>query len=60
MIHIYVGENGSGKSKKLGEIATNLIAKGETAVNRIYHLDRGYDRMEQKLTRLGANIERIK
>ncbi|HBC3593907.1 AAA family ATPase [Vibrio parahaemolyticus] len=32
MIHIYVGENGSGKSKKLGEIATNLIAKGETVI----------------------------
>jgi UDP-N-acetylglucosamine 1-carboxyvinyltransferase len=29
-------------------------------VDRIYHLDRGYDRMEQKLTQLGANIERVK
>jgi UDP-N-acetylglucosamine 1-carboxyvinyltransferase len=29
-------------------------------VDRIYHLDRGYDRMEQKLTQLGANIRRMK
>lgn len=32
MIHIFVGENGSGKSKKLGELATNLISKGETVI----------------------------
>ena len=37
-----------------------LAAQGETIVDRIYHLDRGYDRMEQKLTQLGANIERVK
>ncbi|WP_256078744.1 UDP-N-acetylglucosamine 1-carboxyvinyltransferase [Massilia sp. YIM B04103] len=37
-----------------------LAAKGETLVDRIYHLDRGYDRMEVKLQALGANISRIK
>jgi UDP-N-acetylglucosamine 1-carboxyvinyltransferase len=37
-----------------------LVAEGETQVERIYHLDRGYDRMEVKLRGLGADIERIK
>ncbi|UMR31706.1 UDP-N-acetylglucosamine 1-carboxyvinyltransferase [Massilia sp. MB5] len=37
-----------------------LAAKGETLLDRIYHLDRGYDRMEVKLQALGANISRIK
>ena len=37
-----------------------LVAEGETVVDRIYHLDRGYDRMEAKLCALGADIERIK
>jgi UDP-N-acetylglucosamine 1-carboxyvinyltransferase len=41
-------------------VIAGLAAQGETQVERIYHLDRGYDRMEQKLTRLGARIERIK
>jgi UDP-N-acetylglucosamine 1-carboxyvinyltransferase len=36
-----------------------LVAHGETTVERIYHLDRGYDRMEDKLRALGADIERI-
>ncbi len=36
-----------------------LCAEGETVVNRIYHLDRGYERMEEKLRALGADIERI-
>jgi UDP-N-acetylglucosamine 1-carboxyvinyltransferase len=36
-----------------------LCARGETVVNRIYHLDRGYEGMESKLSRLGAQIERI-
>jgi len=35
-----------------------LVAEGETKVHRIYHLDRGYDRLEEKLTLLGANITR--
>lgn len=37
-----------------------LVASGETQVDRIYHLDRGYDQMEQKLRLLGADIERVK
>ncbi|HEY1044720.1 MAG TPA: UDP-N-acetylglucosamine 1-carboxyvinyltransferase [Telluria sp.] len=36
-----------------------MAAQGETIVDRIYHLDRGYDRMEVKLSKVGANIERI-
>ncbi|MGL4666717.1 MAG: UDP-N-acetylglucosamine 1-carboxyvinyltransferase, partial [Saezia sp.] len=36
-----------------------LVAEGETIVERIYHLDRGYDRMENKLRQLGALIERV-
>ena len=37
-----------------------LAAQGETLIDRIYHLDRGYDRMEQKLSVVGANILRVK
>ena len=37
-----------------------LVADGDTVVDRIYHLDRGYDQMEAKLRALGADIERIK
>jgi len=37
-----------------------LAAQGETVIDRIYHLDRGYDRMEVKLSAVGANIERVK
>jgi UDP-N-acetylglucosamine 1-carboxyvinyltransferase len=41
-------------------VIAGLVAEGETVVDRIYHLDRGYDRMEAKLAALGADIERIK
>ncbi|MGL5000200.1 MAG: UDP-N-acetylglucosamine 1-carboxyvinyltransferase [Cetobacterium sp.] len=41
-------------------ILAGLLANGETIVNRIYHVDRGYENLEVKLTALGANIERIK
>jgi UDP-N-acetylglucosamine 1-carboxyvinyltransferase len=37
-----------------------LAAEGETTVNRIYHLDRGYEGMEKKLAALGADVERLK
>lgn len=40
-------------------ILGGLCAEGETVVNRIYHLDRGYEAMEKKLRALGADIERI-
>jgi UDP-N-acetylglucosamine 1-carboxyvinyltransferase len=36
-----------------------LAAEGETMVNRVYHLDRGFERLEDKLARCGANIERV-
>lgn len=41
-------------------ILAGLIAEGETIVNRVYHLDRGYEHLEEKLKGVGANIERIK
>jgi len=37
-----------------------LVAKGETLVDRIYHLDRGYEHIEQKLSQLGARIRRVR
>jgi UDP-N-acetylglucosamine 1-carboxyvinyltransferase len=40
-------------------VIAGLVAEGSTTVDRIYHLDRGYDRMEDKLRTLGADIERI-
>ena len=36
-----------------------LMAEGETMINRVYHLDRGFERLEEKLSRCGAQIERI-
>ena len=41
-------------------VIAGLAAQGETLVDRIYHLDRGYDRMEVKLSAAGANIKRVK
>lgn len=41
-------------------ILAGLAAEGETIVNRVYHLDRGYERVEEKLGALGAKIERVK
>ena len=41
-------------------VVAALAAEGETTVNRIYHLDRGYEHMERKLAALGADVERIK
>jgi UDP-N-acetylglucosamine 1-carboxyvinyltransferase len=41
-------------------VIAGLVADGETLVDRIYHLDRGYDQMETKLRALGADIERVK
>ncbi|CAN5287506.1 UDP-N-acetylglucosamine 1-carboxyvinyltransferase [soil metagenome] len=40
-------------------ILAGLAAEGETQVNRVYHLDRGYERLEEKLSAVGANIERV-
>ena len=36
-----------------------LAAAGETVVNRVYHLDRGYEALEQKLAACGADVERV-
>ena len=41
-------------------VIAGLVADGETRVDRIYHLDRGYERMEDKLRALGADIERVR
>jgi UDP-N-acetylglucosamine 1-carboxyvinyltransferase len=40
-------------------VIAGLAARGETVVNRIYHLDRGFERLEEKLSRCGAEIERL-
>ena len=42
-----------------GLVIAGLVAEGETMVDRIYHLDRGYDQMETKLRSIGADIERL-
>ncbi|HMF75883.1 MAG TPA: hypothetical protein VK604_09510, partial [Bryobacteraceae bacterium] len=36
-----------------------LVAKGETTIDRVYHMDRGYERIEEKLAGAGANIQRM-
>ena len=40
-------------------VIAGLAAEGETEVNRIYHLDRGFERLEDKLTGCGADIRRL-
>jgi UDP-N-acetylglucosamine 1-carboxyvinyltransferase len=40
-------------------VIAGLMAEGETMINRVYHLDRGFERLEEKLSRCGAQIERI-
>jgi UDP-N-acetylglucosamine 1-carboxyvinyltransferase len=40
-------------------VIAGLAAEGETTVNRVYHLDRGFERLEEKLGRCGANVERL-
>ena len=41
-------------------VLAGLAAEGETIVNRVYHLDRGYERVEEKLAACGAEMERIR
>ncbi|MBS0271531.1 MAG: UDP-N-acetylglucosamine 1-carboxyvinyltransferase [Proteobacteria bacterium] len=41
-------------------VLAGLIAEGETLVNRVYHLDRGYEKVEEKLRACGADIERVR
>ena len=40
-------------------ILAGLAAEGETTVSRVYHLDRGYERLEEKLSACGAQVERV-
>jgi UDP-N-acetylglucosamine 1-carboxyvinyltransferase len=40
-------------------VIAGLAAEGQTTVERIYHLDRGYERMEEKLRALGADVQRL-
>ncbi|MBP8024376.1 MAG: UDP-N-acetylglucosamine 1-carboxyvinyltransferase, partial [Chromatiaceae bacterium] len=42
-----------------GLVLAGLVADGETLIDRIYHLDRGYDNIEEKLSALGATIRRV-
>ncbi|MBQ4334527.1 MAG: UDP-N-acetylglucosamine 1-carboxyvinyltransferase, partial [Myxococcaceae bacterium] len=41
-------------------VLAGLRARGQTEIRRVYHLDRGYERMEEKLSGLGARIERVR
>ena len=41
-------------------VIAGLVAEGETMVNRVYHLDRGFERLEEKLGACGAQIRRLK
>ena len=41
-------------------VIAGLAAQGETLIERIYHLDRGYERIEEKLARLGASVRRVR
>ena len=40
-------------------VLAGLVAEGETLVDRIYHIDRGYDHIEEKLAQMGATIRRV-
>jgi UDP-N-acetylglucosamine 1-carboxyvinyltransferase len=40
-------------------VLAGLAAEGETIVNRVYHLDRGFERLEEKLSGVGAEVERL-
>jgi UDP-N-acetylglucosamine 1-carboxyvinyltransferase len=42
-----------------GLVLAGLAAEGETLVDRIYHVDRGYERIEEKLRQIGATIQRV-
>jgi UDP-N-acetylglucosamine 1-carboxyvinyltransferase len=40
-------------------VLAGLAAEGETTINRVYHIDRGYERIEEKLSACGAEIKRV-
>ena len=41
-------------------VLAGLVAEGETTIDRVYHIDRGYEQIETKLKAVGANIERVR
>jgi UDP-N-acetylglucosamine 1-carboxyvinyltransferase len=41
-------------------VLAGLVGEGETELSRVYHIDRGYERIEEKLSSLGADIRRVK
>jgi len=41
-------------------VLAGLVAEGETVIERVYHIDRGYEKIETKLREVGAQIERIR
>jgi UDP-N-acetylglucosamine 1-carboxyvinyltransferase len=41
-------------------VVAGLAAEGETVVNRVYHLDRGFERLEEKLAGCGARVQRLR
>jgi UDP-N-acetylglucosamine 1-carboxyvinyltransferase len=41
-------------------VLAGLVARGTTEVNRVYHIDRGYERIDEKLRKIGADIERVR
>jgi UDP-N-acetylglucosamine 1-carboxyvinyltransferase len=43
-----------------GLVLAALIAKGESEIQRVYHIDRGYERIETKLESIGARIKRVR
>ncbi len=40
-------------------VLAGLVAQGETVIDRVYHIDRGYERIEEKLSAIGARIRRV-
>ena len=40
-------------------VLASMVAKGQSIINRIYHLDRGYEKIENKLKKIGVNIKRL-
>ena len=56
-----MGVNVAGRAAgvKVGVVLAGMAARGTTTISRVYHLDRGYERMEDRLRSLGASIQRV-
>jgi UDP-N-acetylglucosamine enolpyruvyl transferase len=50
----------TGHADLVNAVLAALPADGVTEINRVYHIDRGYERIDEKLNYLGAHIERVK